>query len=173
MSGYANRNRPSEGKIHDLWAKALAIEDSKGGRVVIVTTDLIGLPRVISDEIGARVAKDYRLERSRLLLNSSHTHTGPLLRANLETMFDLKPDEIETVRDYSRKLADDLVQLVGAAIQDLAPANLAFGNGTVGFAEEPPRKLTQGCQDRRQSKGPVDHDVPVLQVPRRTESFAP
>ena len=25
MSGYASRTRPSEGAVHDLWAKALAI----------------------------------------------------------------------------------------------------------------------------------------------------
>jgi hypothetical protein len=31
LSGYANRTHASEGKIHDLWAKALAIEDRKGG----------------------------------------------------------------------------------------------------------------------------------------------
>ena len=33
MAGYANRAKPAEGKIHDLYAKALAIEDSRGGRV--------------------------------------------------------------------------------------------------------------------------------------------
>src|SRR6516162_5406749 len=26
MSGYGARNKPAEGKIHDLWAKALALE---------------------------------------------------------------------------------------------------------------------------------------------------
>ena len=39
LSGYANRTHASDGKIHDLWAKALAIEDRKGGRVVILSTD--------------------------------------------------------------------------------------------------------------------------------------
>src|SRR2546425_8340623 len=75
LSGYANRKHPSDGVLHDLWAKALAIEDPKGGRVVIVTTDLIGLPRGISELIGARVLKEFGLERARLVLNSSHTHT--------------------------------------------------------------------------------------------------
>ena len=46
LSGYATRTHASEGKIHDLWAKALAIEDRKGGRVVILSTDLVGLPRL-------------------------------------------------------------------------------------------------------------------------------
>ncbi len=29
MSGYGNRNKPSQGVVHDLWAKALAVEDKK------------------------------------------------------------------------------------------------------------------------------------------------
>src|SRR5512147_2052494 len=78
LSGYASRKHPSEGVLHPLWAKALAIEDSKRNRVVIVTTDLIGLPRPISELVAARVQKEYGLDRSQLLLNSSHTHTGPL-----------------------------------------------------------------------------------------------
>ena len=40
MIGYATRKHPSDGVIQDLWAKALAIEDSKGARTVIVTMDL-------------------------------------------------------------------------------------------------------------------------------------
>lgn len=55
MSGYADRKHPSEGVLHPLWAKALAIEDDRHGRVVIVTTDLIGLPRAITDAVAARV----------------------------------------------------------------------------------------------------------------------
>src|SRR5262245_40885138 len=61
LSGYGNRNKPSQGVVHDLWAKALAIEDSKGKRAVIVTTDLIGLPRAVSEQIGTEVQKRYNL----------------------------------------------------------------------------------------------------------------
>src|SRR5579859_2358909 len=88
MSGYAGRDHPSEGAIHDLWAKALAIEDRKGARVVIVTTDLIGLPRGVADVVAARVQQQYGIDRSHLVLTSSHTHTGPLIRGNLEIMFE-------------------------------------------------------------------------------------
>ena len=77
LTGYADRTHPSTGVLLPLWAKALAIQDAKGGRVVIVTTDLIGLPRAITDAVAARIAKEYSLERSRVLFNSSHTHTGP------------------------------------------------------------------------------------------------
>ena len=77
MSGYASRSHASEGVTHDLWAKALWLEDASGGRVVAVTIDLIGLPRNLSDEITARVMRRRKLERSQLLLNFSHTHAGP------------------------------------------------------------------------------------------------
>src|SRR5438874_10443015 len=43
MAGYAARKEPSEGTEQDLFAKALAIEDQGGRRVVLITLDLIGV----------------------------------------------------------------------------------------------------------------------------------
>ncbi|MGH9674974.1 MAG: neutral/alkaline non-lysosomal ceramidase N-terminal domain-containing protein, partial [Bryobacteraceae bacterium] len=93
MSGYAARTKPSEGVLQPLAAKALAIEDNRRGRLVIVTTDLIGLPRIVTDEVSARAQKQWGLDRARILYNSSHTHTGPVVRANLTTMYDLRAEQ--------------------------------------------------------------------------------
>src|SRR5688572_27892089 len=112
LSGYAVRNKPSEGVLHDLWAKALAIEDPKGGRVVIVTTDLIGLTRTLSETVAARLEKEHGLERARLVLNSSHTHTGPVVASNLATMYTLSPEQQRIVEEYSRELTGELVSVV-------------------------------------------------------------
>ena len=30
MAGYAARDKPADGKLHDLWLKTLALEDAKG-----------------------------------------------------------------------------------------------------------------------------------------------
>ena len=62
MSGYPYRDRPSEGALHPLWAKALAIEDRKETRVVIVATDVIGLPREITDLVSMRVQQEFGIE---------------------------------------------------------------------------------------------------------------
>ncbi len=164
LSGYASRNRPSDGVIHDLWAKALAIEDARRGRVVIVTTDIIGFPRWLAEMIGARVDKQYDLDRARLLLNSSHTHTGPLIRRNLNLMFELKPEEQQAVDEYAARLADRVVELVGAALQDLAPAQVSFGNGAAGFAINRRERTPKGMRIGTNAGGPTDHDVPVLKV---------
>ena len=80
MAGYAARNRPSEGKIHDLNAKALALEDAGGTRMVLVTVDLIGIPREFRDRMVKEVGERYKLAASGLLVNASHTHSGPELR---------------------------------------------------------------------------------------------
>src|SRR6478672_8655902 len=121
LSGYANRTHASEGKVHDLWAKALAIEDRKGGRVVILSTDLVGLPRGITDVVAARALKEYNLDRARLSINSSHTHTGPLIRGNLTLLFELDAEQTKRIDEYSRDLTDKLVAVIGAAISDLSP----------------------------------------------------
>src|SRR6266403_918235 len=109
LSGYANRTHASEGKVHELWAKALAIEDRKGGRVVILSTDLVGLPRGITDVVGARLLKEYGLDRARLVINSSHTHTGPLIRGNLSLMFELDAAQQARVDEYGSELIGKLV----------------------------------------------------------------
>jgi hypothetical protein len=165
MSGYASRTHASEGVIHDLWAKALAIEDPAGRRVVIVTTDLIGLPREVSTEIAARVKKQYGLERSQVLLCVSHTHSGPVVWPNLKSMYDLvTPAERECLEKYARRLSDDLVSLVGAAMTDLAPAQVSTGHGSVGFAINRRQALPKGYAIGQNPKGPVDHDVPVVKI---------
>ncbi len=164
MTGYASRTHPSTGVLQPLWAKALAIEDAKGSKVVIVTTDLIGLPRSITDVVSARILKDHGLDRARLLFNSSHTHTGPLVRGNLITMFDLNPQDLAKVEEYGQKLTDQLVQVVAAAIGDLAPATLDYGFGETGFAINRRQASPTGVKIGLNPTGPVDRSVPVIRV---------
>jgi neutral ceramidase len=164
LSGYANRTHASTGVAHPLFAKALALDDGRGGRVVIVTTDLIGLPRAITDVVAARALKDYGLDRRQLLFNSSHTHTGPVVRPNLTTMFDLGPEDQKRLEDYSRKLTEDLATVIGGALGNLAPAKLSVGHGSAGFAINRRQFNPKGVAIGVNPQGPVDHDVPVLQV---------
>src|SRR5262249_23588366 len=87
MSGYASRNKPAEGKQHDLYAKAVALEDASGTKLVFVGTDLVGLPRAVTVPVAAAVAKSTGLPRERLMFTSSHTHCGPVIRDNLMDMY--------------------------------------------------------------------------------------
>ena len=45
MAGYAGRDRPAEGKLHDLWVKVLILEAPNGRRAVMITNDVCGFSR--------------------------------------------------------------------------------------------------------------------------------
>ena len=49
MAGYGARDKPAAGKLQDLYAKALAVEGPDGARLVLVTTDLVGLPAELTE----------------------------------------------------------------------------------------------------------------------------
>jgi hypothetical protein len=164
MSGYGDRTKPGEGAVHPIWAKALAIEDAKGRRVVLVSTELIGLPRAISDLVAARVEQQYKVPRAALVLNSTHTHTGPFVRYNLITMFDLPPDQVERIREYSVWLGDQLVTVIGAALGDLKHATIEYGQGKGTFAMNRREKTPKGVIIGVNPSGPSDHAVPVIRV---------
>jgi neutral ceramidase len=164
LSGYAARTHPSAGVLTCLWAKALALESSKSGRLVVVTTDVVGIPRAVADEVAARVGKQYGLKRSQFLLNASHTHTGPIVWPNLSNLTVLPPGEQEKLVDYHRTFTDALVTVIGAAIRDLTPATVEYGQGSVGFAANRRQSAAAGVRIGVSHEGPVDHTVPVLKI---------
>lgn len=164
MAGYAARTKPNEGKIQDLYAKALAIQDAKGNRVVIVTTDLLGLPGALTSEISEHANKSYGLKREQILFNSSHTHTGPVVESSLGGAYDLDAEQNAAVKEYTRKLKDNLLKVIGSALKDLSPAKLSFGKGSAQFAmnrrESRNGKIVIGVN----REGVVDKEVPVLKI---------
>ncbi len=164
MSGYASRNHPSEGVLQRISAKALAFEDERGGRAVVVTVDLVGLPREVSDRAAAALQKQCGLERSAILFNASHTHTGPVVWPNLKIMLDPTPEQRQQLRAYSQRVTEALVAAAGGALGSLQPASVALGHGNAGFAVNRREVAPNGIKLGVNPNGPVDHDVPVLRV---------
>lgn len=164
LSGYAARTKPADGVLMDIWAKALALRDAQGSQLVIVTTDLVGIPSRISEEVGRSVERTYGIRTDRLLLSCSHTHSGPVLRENLAVMYALGDAEDKRIRDYSDTLTSQLVTLVGEALRAQKPARLSFAQGEVGFAVNRRAPSASGFRIGVNPSGPTDHSVPVLRV---------
>jgi neutral ceramidase len=169
MAGYAARDKPSEGKVHDLHAKALALEDEHGTRLVIVTVDLIGIPRPTRDWMADHVKRSYKLEPEALLLNASHTHSGPVVRETRysiygNTLYGLSPEQIQQSNKYVDDLQEKLLKLTGRAIENLAPAKLSYTHARAGFAMNRRLITETGVRNSPNPDGPVDHDVPVLRI---------
>jgi len=169
MAGYAARKTPSEGKLHDLYAKAAAFKDPQGRRLVVVTLDLIGIPRELSLNVLKGVARKYQLQPHELLLNASHTHCGPELRTSKVYFYNLPEEQAGKIAKYAAKLTEQLIELVGEALDDLQPARLAVSQDAATFAKN--RRFPSGDTfvNREYDHGPVDHEVPVLQVWRKSD----
>ncbi len=167
MSGYGARNKPSEGKLHDLWAKAIVLQDAKGVRCALVALDLVGIDRALSEDVLADVQKQHGLSREQVMLTVSHTHCGPVVGKNLIAMYSFDDKQHQLVIDYTKALHTQIVDLVGAAIKDLKAAQVSWNNGQATFATNRRNNKEGDVPKLREMgvlKGPVDHDVPVLCV---------
>jgi neutral ceramidase len=162
MKGYGSRTKPSEGVRQNLFVKALALRDSTGATSVLVTSDLHSYTRRMSETIAEASLKKYGLDRERLILNGSHTHSGPAITAEtwLRPAEDINPEQEAVIRRYTAGLLDQIVELIGRAVQDLSPAQVSFGQGSAGFGVNR-RRIAAGM---RHLPEVVDQDVPVLNV---------
>ena len=164
MAGYASRTKPFEKIEQDIYAKALALEDQQGHRAVLVTTDLLGLPRAVAEPVCDRIQQQTKLNRSQILLNSAHTHSAPILGLEERAESAVTPEDWRNIVAYTRSLQDKLVEAAVQALSRLEPAELAWGSGVAHFAmnrrEFTPRGLILGVNPR----GLVDRSVPVLRV---------
>lgn len=164
MAGYASRNKPSEGKVHDLFVKALALEDSDGSRLVIITSDLISVPRPIRDELEKQVADRYGLPAAGLMMNCSHTHCGPEIRTTRWSLDGLPAERHALAVAYVKTLQSKLIAVVGEALADLKPAQVSYCRARCAFAMNRRTPSVTGFRNFPNPNGPVDHDVPVLRI---------
>ncbi|MCY7358419.1 MAG: neutral/alkaline non-lysosomal ceramidase N-terminal domain-containing protein [Rudanella sp.] len=164
LGGYASRTHVSDGKLHDLWAKALALEDATGKRAVLVTTDLLGFPKALSDMIRQQVETTVGLGRDQIILNSSHTHSGPVLENALVDVYPMNNREQAQVRQYSQQLVGQIVSLVQQAIRQLEPAEVFAGNGVTRFQVNRRSNKEATLPEQIALNGPNNFDVPVLKV---------
>lgn len=155
LSGFGFRRTESEGVTQPIWAKALAIASSTEDPTILVTTDNLGIPASMCDEVAKRLAAKIGLKRERLAITATHTHTAPMLRGVAPTLFGQPiPDEHwQHIDRYTKELTDCLEQVALDAWKNRQPAHLTWGVGTAKFAI-----------NRRTKGGPVDHDLPVLVV---------
>src|ERR1043166_277034 len=167
MAGYGGKERPPEGKVMDLWIKVLALEDVRGHRAIILTSDLLGIPQSIYQNTCASLKSKFDLIPDQILLSASHTHCGPILRGALYDIYPLDDHQKELIGQYSNELETKIVETVGRALADLAPAKLASGQRTTAFAVNRRNNVEANVPaliEQGKLKGPVDHAVPVFAV---------
>ena len=168
LHGYAGKSRfrPFEGKLNDLYAKAMAIEDAEGRRAVLITIDQCVLRPREAEALFKRITERTGLARGQVLVNFSHTHSGPVIGTSDLNRYPM-PDKIrKRTEQYTDKLMDKLADVAAAALADLKPAALSWGAGKADFVMNRRRYDKNGAY-RGMGPNPdkyVDRTVPVLRV---------
>ncbi|HBY62274.1 MAG TPA: hypothetical protein DEH78_20830 [Solibacterales bacterium] len=164
MSGYANRAKPSDGIGQKLWVRALALRDGNGKRVLLVGADLIGFPRQLTDTVAARLQKEHGLTRSDIVINASHTHSGPMVWPNLRLIAPVPTEEVAVLKDYAGRVVEAMVEAGGKALGSMAPAKLDLAHGRATFGVNRRVVGPEGVKFGVSPNAPRDNDVPVLRV---------
>jgi hypothetical protein len=164
MAGYASRTSPSEGKLHDLWAKALLLEDARGNRSLLITTDILGVSKDFSDEVRSLINRKYNLDNSQIILSSSHTHSGPVISRALQYIYPMTEQDWKVVDKYTEQLKEKLVELVDRAIKNLQPAHIYTQNGITRFQVNRRNNRENSITPTTELKGPNDYAVPVIKI---------
>ncbi len=161
MSGYASRKELST-SVHDpLSARALVFE-ADGARLILVSTDIIGFYEGTDDYFREALLAKYDLEPSELFLCAIHTHSAPSPTINKERGH---PNNVE----YTEKLRDKLVDVVGQALDRMQPVQVGLGVGScpVGVNRRELRISQKGEPSiilGRNANGITDKEVLVMKV---------
>jgi hypothetical protein len=160
LAGYAVRAAPARGKISDLFASALALEDATGNRFVLASADLIGITPIIADAVIEAAQSRHGLSRRQILLAATHTHYGPEFRPDKQVFFNIPEEYAAKLPAVAARLASSINDAIDQAIARLEPVRLFARQTTAGFAHNRRRRgVKHGTPS---TEDVVDHEVPVV-----------
>ncbi len=166
LAGYAMRDHPAEGMIHPLWVKALALQDEHKNTAVIVSSDILGFSAEMCQRIKQGVYEKIQLEPGNIILNSSHTHSGPIVADSLLGMYPIWEDkkQVSKINQYTAELEQKVIKTIIQSVSQLEPAKVFSAKGVVRFAVNRRNNKEAEIETTYDFKGPVDHSVPVIAV---------
>ena len=167
LMGFGARTHPAAVVGLDLYAKALALEDSAKGRVVIVTADLIGFTERSTNELARRVKIRHGLRRDQIVFLASHTHSGPAVLDRMTISQGEGPAFDREAESYTVRLIDQLEALISAALAKLEPVTISSGWAETGFAFNRRTEQLAVIRPGEKFPAPMDHRVPVIRLNRK------
>ncbi len=168
LAGYASRSAPSEGKLHDLWAKVLVLEDIDGNQAVLITTDILGMTKELTDKVRSQLKEEFKLSDAQIMITSSHTHSGPVLQNALFDIYPLDADEKNKIEKYTNWLEKEIVKVVSKAYKSFEPVHIYAENGVSRFKVNRRNNNASTLVQQTELKGPNDYAVPVIKVENKS-----
>jgi neutral ceramidase len=161
MTGFA-RERIVQGVLAPLRAQVVVFQDAAGRRAALCTADVLGFGPDTVAVLRHRLQTKHDLAPAAVCLAASHTHWGPAVNFRFNFMAG-GPDVW-----YMAFLEQTMLRLVGEALDDLAPAEIAYGSCDVqiGICRRevlPNGKVRWGPNPA----GNYDRTTPLLRIARQ------
>jgi len=121
MAGYGYRSVKSEGVHDDLYANAIYLTNGSG-RALIVALDLCSFDRESLLELKGAIEERTGLGPDEVLINTSHTHAGPMTTRRAYQPFE---------PGYLGAVILRTAEAAALAVEDAQPAGLAVGSAAV------------------------------------------
>jgi neutral ceramidase len=162
LGGRGGAETAADKVLDPLFAQVLCLRDGKGTGFVLASFDLIGLPHELSDRIRTRLVHELGVGWNLVLLNSSHTHSGPyMLRSLMAGVGPPPPIEV----DYFKALEDKLVGAARAAGRSMQPVRVEVFQGSTEIGINRRGKNQQGRRAMiPDANGPFDDKVWVMRL---------
>lgn len=162
LAGYAARHGPSTGVHDDLYAKALVLRQGTM-RLALVTTDLIGLGATMGCDIRRRIQEQTGIPVARIVITSSHTHSGPVTDV-FPIGIGMGTPEAAYLKAIERRIARAVVH--AAARVQPATIGCALGKARININRR--GKTQPGTLALSPNRdGIVDEDVGVIRIETR------
>lgn len=146
----------STGVLDDLYSTAVVLDDGET-KVALVGNDIIYMEAPLAADIRARITDQTGISGENVLLNASHTHSGPNICV-------ISPYAIDM--EYREWLIQQIADTVARADADLEPASLAIGEAEGQFAINR-RKVVDGVSSMLPNyEATVDNRARVLRFDR-------
>lgn len=161
LAGYAGRSGGCIGVHDELYARVLVLDDGLS-LACIVSLDLIALDFDLVELIRDGIHRKVGIPYERILLNCSHTHSGPGTRT-FRAMGER--DEL-----YCNVMARKVVGAVQQAADMLEPVSLRWGRAPVQIGINRRERRGEQTVIGRNSTGPLQPYVDVLRVDREDQT---
>ncbi len=83
----------------------------------------------MSEPILREIETRLRLKRGQVVINSSHTHTGPLVSLTPDAMYKPTGADLDRTIEYTREVSAKLVELAKQAKESSYPVEISIGSG--------------------------------------------
>lgn len=153
-------SRIMEGTESPLLAQALVLEDAGSRRAILFTSDLLGFGRITIDAVRHKIQSKHGIPAENVCFTASHTHWGPAV--NYRTGSRIGDVNVW----YLSFLETTLLELADKALQNLAPAEIAYGSCDVQIGMCRRLPSDRGIQWAVNPAGSYDLHTPILRVRR-------